>query len=85
MRFSQIRRLFWEVGVGGGVGVREKKHELCQIVLKKQTSTSTRCYYSVQLRSLIYTEHCSVGPTNFIGTITTTIRMKISTDEDFYG
>ena len=39
MRFSQIRRLFWGVGGGGGGGVgglREKKHELCQIVLNKQ-------------------------------------------------
>ena len=30
MRFLQIRRLF----LGGGL--REKKHELCQIVLNKQ-------------------------------------------------
>ena len=36
MRFSQIRGLFWGVGGGGGVGLREKKHELCQIVLNKQ-------------------------------------------------
>ena len=37
MRFSQIRRLFFGRGVrGGGVGLREKKHELCQIVLNKQ-------------------------------------------------
>ena len=34
MRFSQIQRLFW--GWGVGVGLREKKHELCQIVLNKQ-------------------------------------------------
>ena len=33
MRFLQIQRLF--LG-GGGVGLREKKHELCQIVLNKQ-------------------------------------------------
>ena len=30
--FSEIQRIFW--GVGGGL--REKKHELCQIVLNKQ-------------------------------------------------
>ena len=38
MRFSQIRRLFsggWGGG-GEGVGLRGKKHELCQIVLNKQ-------------------------------------------------
>ena len=60
MRFSQIRRLFggWGGGVGGGVGLREKKHELCQIVLNKQQHQHL-CYYSVQLRSLIYcSDHC---------------------------
>ena len=37
MKFSQIRRLFGGWGWGwGGVGLREKKHELCQIVLNKQ-------------------------------------------------
>ena len=37
MRFSQIRRLFLGVRGGGGeVGLREEKHELCQIVLNKQ-------------------------------------------------
>ena len=36
MRFSQIRRLFFEGGRRVGGGLKEKKHELCQIVLKKQ-------------------------------------------------
>ena len=54
MRFSQIRRLLWGWGWGGGVeggvGLREKKHELCQIVLNKQQHL---------LRSLIYcSDHC---------------------------
>ena len=35
-----IPKTFWGVGVGGvgggGVGLEEKKHELCQIVLNKQ-------------------------------------------------
>ena len=57
--FSQIRRLFWGCGLRG-VALREKKHELCQIVLNKQQHLhSTRCYYSAQLRSLIYcSDHC---------------------------
>ena len=55
MRFSQIRRLF--LGGGGGRVEREKAWAVSDCV--KQTATSLRCYYSVQLRSLIYcSDHC---------------------------
>ena len=62
MRLSQIRRLLggWGVGgggLGGGRVEREKAWAVSDCV--KQTATSTRCYYSVQLRSLIYcSDHC---------------------------
>ena len=32
-----------------------------------------------------YTEHCSVGPTNFIETIASTTKMTVYADEKVYG
>ena len=34
--FRKSEDFFWGVGGGGGVGLRKKKHELCQSVLNKQ-------------------------------------------------
>ena len=51
MRFLQIRRLFWGWGGGGGRVEREKAWAVSDCA--EQTATSTRCYYSVQLRSFI--------------------------------
>ena len=53
MRFSQIRKLFWGDGGGGvgGVGLREKKHELCQIVLNKQQHLHN-AIYSIDVKNV---------------------------------
>ena len=50
--FRKSEDFFWGVGGVGGRVEREKAWAVSDCV--KQTATSTRCYYSVKLRSLIY-------------------------------